>query len=143
MKSCEHNLRGKYMGQIVKCSIIICDDFNGVLIADRGKSKKSLPRVWSIFGKDIKGKETTEQCITKAVDKDLKCTIFDVVPFKEYVFDEESKDTLLVYIGKVKEYITPHKDINAVKWITERELSTHDFTGGEKEILADFFNSLK
>ncbi len=131
------------MGQVVKCSVIICDDFNGVLIAARGKSKRGLPKVWSIFGKDIKGKETAEQCITKAIDKDLKCTIFDITPFKEYVFNEESGDTLLVYTGKVKEYITPHKDINEVKWITERELNTYDFSGGEKEILLDFFNSFK
>lgn len=134
---------GNNMGQIVKCSIIICDDFNAVLIAARGKSKKGLPKVWSIFGKDLKGKETTEQCINKAIDKDLKCTIFDLVPFKEYVLEEESKDTLIVYTGKVKEYITPHKDINEVKWITERELDMHDFSEGEKEILIDFFKNKK
>jgi hypothetical protein len=131
------------VGKVVKCSVIICDDFNGVLIAARGKSKRGVPKVWSIFGKDIKGKENTEQCITKAIDKDLKCTIFDLIPFKEYVINEESEETLLVYIGKVKEYITPHKDINEVKWITERELNMYDFSDGEKEILVSFFNSLK
>lgn len=131
------------MGQVAKCSIIICDDFNGVLIAARGKSKKGLPKVWSIFGKDIKGKETTEQCITKAIEKDLKCTIFDVAPFKEYVFDEMNGKTSLVFTGKVKEYITPHKDISEVKWITERELDMYDFASGEKDILLDFFKSKK
>ena len=130
------------MGQVVKCSIIICDDFNAVLIAARGKTKRGLPKVWSIFGKDIKGKETTEQCISKAIDKDLKCSIFEIAPFKEYVLDEESGEVSLVYIGKVKEYITPHKDISEVKWITERELAMYDFTGGEKEILLDFFNDI-
>ncbi|MGV8980823.1 NUDIX domain-containing protein [Clostridium sp.] len=129
------------MGQIVKCSIIICDDFNGVLIAARGKKKS--PLVWSLFGKDIKGKETTEKCITKAVDKDLNCTIFDMMPFKEYILDEQSGDTSLVYTGKVKHYITTHKDISVVKWITERELNMYDFFGGEKEILSDFFKSTK
>ena len=129
------------MGQIVKCSIIICDDFNGVLIAARGKKK--LPIVWSLFGKDIKGKETSEKCITKAIDKDLSCTIFDMIPFKEYTLDEQSGDALLVYTGKIKHYITTHKDINQVKWITERELDMYNFSGGEKEILSDFFKSTK
>ncbi|WP_291633462.1 DNA mismatch repair protein MutT [Clostridium sp.] len=131
------------MGQVVKCSIIICDDFNGVLIVARGKGKKNLQKVWSIFSKDVKGKGTAEQCITKAINKDLKCNIFDIAPFKEYVLDEENGDTSLVYTGKVKEYITAHKDIQQVKWITESELNMHDFSNGEKEILLDFFESVK
>jgi hypothetical protein len=131
------------MGQVVKCSIIICDDFNAVLIANRGKGKKNLQKLWSIFGKDIKGKETLEQCINKAVDKDLKCTLFDINTFKEYIFDEDSQDTLLVYTGKVKEYLTPHKEINQIRWITERELDKYEFEGGEKEILLDYFKSRK
>jgi len=97
------------MGQVSKCSIIICDDFNGVLIAARGKSKKGLPKVWSIFGKDIKGKETTEQCITKAIEKDLKCTIFDVAPFKEYVYDEfkriANNNNVKIYDLSAKKYL--------------------------------------
>lgn len=125
------------MGKIIKCSIIICDDFNAVLIAARGKKK--LLKQWSIFGKDIKGKESTEQCINKAIDKDLNCTIFDLMPFKEYVLDEDSGELLFVYTGKVKHYITPHKDISGVKWITERELNMYEFSSGEKEILLDFF----
>ncbi|GCD09869.1 hypothetical protein [Clostridium tagluense] len=128
------------MGKIVKCSIIICDDFNGVLIAARGKKK--LQKIWSIFGKDIKGKETSEQCVTKTIDKDLNCTIFDLAPFKEYVLDKDSGDTLLVYTGKVKHYINKHKDINQIKWITERELDMYDFASGEKEILIDLFNDI-
>lgn len=131
------------MGQVVKCSIIICDDFKAVLIASRGKGKKNLQKLWSIFGKDIKGKETTEQCINKAVDKDLKCTLFDLNPFKEYIFEEGSGDTLLVYTGKVKEYLTPHKDIQCIRWITERELDNYEFVGYEKELLIEFFKSRK
>jgi len=129
------------MGKVVKCYIIICDDFNAVLIASKGKRK--MQKVWSIFGKDIKGKETPEKCATKAIDKDLNCTIFDMTPFKEYVLDENSKDTSLVYTGKVKHYITTHKDINQIKWITERELDMYDFNSDEKEILMDFFKSMK
>jgi hypothetical protein len=129
------------MGQIVRCSIIICDDFNAVLIAVRGKGKKELQKVWSIFSKEMKGKETTEQCIIKAIDKDLKCNLFNINPFKEYVIDEESRDTEVVYTGKVKEYITPHKDIKQIKWITQRELNMYDFSNGEKQILLDYFKS--
>lgn len=129
------------MGKTIKCSIIICDDFNAVLIAARGKKK--VLKQWSIFGKDIKGKESTEKCINKAIDKDLNSTIFDLMPFKEYVLDEDSGELLFVYTGKVKHYITPHKDISEVKWITERELNIYEFCSGEKEILLDFFKETK
>ena len=129
------------MGKIVKCSVIIYDDFNAVLIADRGKSK--VQKVWSIFSKDIKGKETTEQCVSKAIDKDLNCTIFDMESFKEYVLDEDNGDTSLVYTGKVKHYINKHKNINAIKWITEKELNNYEFSSVEKEILLDFFIKIK
>ncbi|MBU3143374.1 DNA mismatch repair protein MutT [Clostridium sp. CF012] len=129
------------MGKVVRCSIIICDDFNAVLIAARGKKK--IQKVWSIFGKDIKGKETSEQCVCKAIDKDLNCTIFDMMPYKEYVLATDSGDTLLVYTGKVKHYINTHKDISQIKWITERDLDMYDFDSEEKEILIDFFKSMK
>ena len=43
------------MGKVVRCSIIIYDDFDNVLIAERGKKNE---RTWGIFGKEIKGKET-------------------------------------------------------------------------------------
>lgn len=129
------------MGKIVKCSILICDDYNAVLIASRGKSKGNLQKEWSIFSKEIKGKENVEKCITKAIDKDLKCMIFDITPFKEYVFDEESGDTLLVCTGKVKEYLTPSKEINCVKWITKNQIDMYDFCSEDKEIISDFFKS--
>ncbi len=131
------------MAQIVSCSIIICDDFNAVLIANRGKGKKGLQNPWSIFSRDMKGKETTEQCIIKAIDKYLQCTLFDLTIFKEYALDKDSGDTSLIYTGKVKEYLTPHKEINKIKWITERELDQYEFSGTEKEILLDFFKSKK
>ena len=74
------------------------------MIAERGKRNE---RTWGIFGKEIKGKETEEKCISKVVDKDIKCTIFDLKPFKEYVLEDEKK--LKVFTGGVKEYITCHK----------------------------------
>lgn len=129
------------MEKVVKCSVIICDDFNAVLIAARGKSKKNSQKVWSIFSKEIKGKDDVEKCITKAIDKDLKCMIFDITPFKEYVFDKESGDTSLVYTGKVKEYLTPSKEINSIKWVTKSQVGMYDFSNEDKEIILDFFKS--
>jgi hypothetical protein len=127
-----------HMSNIVKCSIIIYDDFNNVLIAERGKGKKVV-KEWGIFGKSIKGKETEEKCILKAVDKDIKCTVFDLKPFKTYILNDQD-EKLQVYTGTIKEYITCHKTINSVKWIGRRELDNYQFNQEEKQILKDFFS---
>lgn len=125
------------MGKVVRCSIVIYDDFNNVLIAERGKR---ADKVWGLFGKEMKGKETEDKCICKAVDKDLKCTIFDLQPFKEYDLNEESEGKLKVFKGTVKEYITCHRNINGVKWINKKDIINYNFNDEDKKILEEFFN---
>lgn len=124
------------MGMVTKCSIIIYDDFGNVLIAERGKRNE---RTWGIFGKEIKGKETEEKCISKVVDKDIKCTIFDLKPFKEYVLEDEKK--LKVFTGGVKEYINCHKSINDIKWISKKNIEDYIFNDEDKMILNDYFQN--
>ena len=124
------------MGMVTKCSIIIYDDFGNVLIAERGKRNE---RTWGIFGKEIKGKETEEKCISKVVDKDIKCTIFDLKPFKEYVLEDEKK--LKVFTGGVKEYLTCHKSINDIKWISKKNIEDYIFNDEDKMILNDYFQN--
>ena len=119
---------------VTKCSIIIYDDFGNVLIAERGKRNE---KTWGIFGKDIKGKETEEKCISKAVDKDIKCTIFDLKPFKEYNLEDENK--LKVFTGSVKEYITCHKSISNIKWIAKKDINDYILNDEDKMILNDYF----
>ena len=127
-----------YMSDTIKCSIVIYDDFNNVLIAERGKGKKVIKQ-WGIFGKEIKGKETDEKCILKAVDKDIKCTIFDLKHFNTYNLNDENNKHQ-VYTGTIKEYITCHKSINSVKWIGKSEIDKYAFNDEEKQILIDYFN---
>lgn len=127
-----------HMSDIVKCLIVIYDDFNNVLIAERGKGKKVI-KEWGIFGKNIKGKETEDKCISKAVDKDIKCTIFDLKPFKTYVLNDQDQK-IQVYTGTIKEYITCHRTINSLKWIGKSEVDSYLFNEEEKQILKDFFN---
>ncbi len=122
------------MGMVTRCSIIIYDDFGNVLIAERGKRNE---RTWGLFSKEMKGKETEEKCISKAVDKDIKCTVFDLKPFKEYVVEDEKK--LKVFTGSVKEYITCHKSINNIKWISKRDIEGYIFNDEDKMILNDYF----
>ena len=101
---------------VTKCSIIIYDDFGNVLIAERGKRNE---KTWGIFGKDI------------------KCTIFDLKPFKEYNLEDEKK--LKVFTGSVKEYITCHKSISNIKWIAKKDINDYIFNDEDKMILNDYF----
>lgn len=125
------------MSKVVKCSVVIYDDFNNVLIAERGKGK-GVEKVWGLFGKEMKGKETLEKCICKAVDKDIKCTIFELEQYKEYSLDDDQM--LQVFKGTIKEYITTHKSINMVKWINKHDLENYNMNELDKSILVDFFN---
>ena len=98
------------MGMITRCSIIIYDDFGNVLIAERGKRNE---RKWGTFGKEIKGKETEEKCISKAVDKDIKCTIFDLKPFKEYNLEGEEKAEKMINKGYWIDILKGIEEINS------------------------------
>ena len=126
------------MEKALKCSIVIYDDFNNVLILQRGKAKKGEMPVWSLFEKEVKGKATLEKTITKAVDKDIKCTIFDLENFKEYDFDEEK---LVVFKGMIKERVTLHKTIADSKWVKLSDLNKYNFNNIDRKIIEDFFLS--
>lgn len=124
------------MRKIIGCSIIIKDDFNNVLIVQR-KVKKNEPKKWDIFSRNIRGKESPEKCINRAIKEDLKTIIFDLEPFKEYVIDEENENNILVYTGCIKERIILHADIIMSKWINLKDIESYDFVSGAKEKLLD------
>ena len=130
------------MSKVIKSSVIIYDDYNNVLIAERGKGKKDSPKLWGIFGRTLRGKEDGESCVSKVIDKELTCTLFDLAPFKQYPISFE-EGVLQVFTGKIKEMVSLHKDINKVKWISAREIENFNFVEGEKEIVLDFLNSVK
>lgn len=127
------------MNEVIKTLIIIYDNYNNVLAIQRGNTKDNPRGIWSLVGKELKGKESEEACIIKAVEKNLGCGIFNLALFKEYSINGENNGKLVVYSGVVGGYITCHKSIGKIKWINEKEVETHNFSIEEKEILTDFF----
>lgn len=123
------------MNKITRCSLIIKDDFNNVLIIQR-KVKKGQPKVWSILSRDIKGKETPEKCLEKISKDDLKSIVFDLIHFNDYNINS-------AYTGIIKESIVLHKDILYSKWINKVNLEDVDLMEDDKKILLDFFSHLK
>lgn len=128
------------MSKVINCSLIIKDDFNNVLIIQR-KVKKGQPKLWSILNRDIKGKETLEKCFEKIAKDDLKGIVFNLKHFKDIAINEEGMKS--VYTGEIKESIILHKDITTSRWINENVMDQYDFIEYDKEILKDFFESVK
>lgn len=129
------------MSKIVKTSIIIYDDYNNILAVQKGKNKDNPREMWSLVGKELKGKESEEKAIIKAVEKELGCGILNLAPVGEYAINGENNEKILVYSGVVGGQIVCHKTINKMKWINEREVETCGFSMTEKEALMDFFKN--
>lgn len=124
------------MAKIIECSIVIKDDFKNVFIVQR-KAKRKEPKLWYLVGKKMKGKETTEKCINKAIKEDLKSIIFNLEPaFELEINDLES---CLVYQGELKERVVYGTEIVEGRWISEREIDNYDFAPYEKEKLIKYF----
>lgn len=124
------------MANIIECSIVIKDHFNNVFIVQR-KTKKKEPKLWYLVGKKIKGKETTEKCINKAIKDDLKTIVFNLEPVLE--LEINNSENCLVYEGELRERIVYGTEIVDGRWISEREINNYEFAPYEKEKLIEYF----
>lgn len=129
------------MGKVIGCSVILQDDFNNVLIIQKGKKKeKSL---WKCVGRLKKGKETDEKCIVSSIKEDLNTLVFDLEPLTELEINKDNNESILLYSGKIKEYMNLGKNVKAIEWINERTIDNYEFLDSEKEILLEYFKELK
>lgn len=124
------------MTNIIECSIVIKDDFNNIFIVQR-KTKKKEPKLWYLVGKKIKGKETSEKCINKAIKEDLKTIIFNLEPAFE--LDINDSESCLVYTGELKERVVYGNEIVDARWISEDEIDKYEFGSYEKEKILKYF----
>lgn len=68
--------------------------------------------------------------------------VFDLEPIKEFNLSN-NEETILIYSGKIKEYMNLGKNVCEASWINENTIDKYDFIDGEKEILLDYFKSNK
>lgn len=125
------------MSKIAECSVVIKDDFNNFFIV-RKKVKRNQPQLWYLIGKKIRGKETEEKCIARAVKDDLKSIIFNLEKIGETSIDNE--ETCALYVGELKEKIVYGTEIVEGEWINERQLDKFDLAPGEKEKILRYLN---
>lgn len=127
------------MGRIAECSVIIKDDFNNIFIVRR-KTKRNEPKLWYIVGKKIRGKETEEKCIARAIKDDLKSIIFNLEKLGEIKISTEEDELCAVYLGQLKEKIVYGNDIVEGKWVSAKELENYDLAEYEKEKILCYIN---
>ncbi|MDU5108724.1 NUDIX domain-containing protein [Clostridium sp.] len=127
------------MARIAECSVIIKDDFNNIFIVRR-KTKRNEPKLWYIVGKKIRGKETEEKCITRAIKDDLKSIIFNLEKLGETKINEENEEVCAVYLGQLKEKVVYGNDIVEGKWVSIKELENYDLAEYEKEKILLYVN---
>lgn len=120
------------MSKIAECSVIIKDDFNNIFIVRR-KTKRNQPQLWYIVGKKIKGRETEEKCITRAVKDDLKSIVFNMEKIGETIINKELDEFCAIYSGELKEKVVYGTDIVEGKWVSAKDLENYDLAEGEKE----------
>lgn len=125
------------MGNVIGCSIILKDDFNNILIIK--KEQKKNFGLWKCVGRLKKGRENNEKCITNSVKEELNTLVFDLKEVKEFKINDENEDSIMIYEGKIKDYMNLGKKVMDMKWISENEIENFEFLDGEKEILLEYF----
>ncbi|WP_322392386.1 hypothetical protein, partial [Clostridium perfringens] len=103
------------------------------------KTKKNEPKFWYTIGRKLRGRETEEKCISRAIKEDLKSIIFNLEQVAE-ILNEELNEIRVVYKGELKERVTYGNDIADGKWISLIEIDQYEFAQGEKEKLLMYFN---
>lgn len=126
------------MAKITECSIIIKDDFNNVFVVER-KTKKNEPKLWYNVGKKVRGKESEEKCISRAVKEDLKSIVFNLERLGE-VLNKDKDEVCAVYKGELKERVTYGNDIVDGKWLSINEIDMCELESGEKEKILMYIN---
>lgn len=126
------------MTKIVSCTLIIKDDFNNVLILKK-KAKRGQEETWSLLTQKLRGKESDEKCLNRAMKDIFKSIIFNLEEFNEYELNQEDGESTKVYLGDLKERFVLDKSYDEAKWISKNDLDKYNFEELHKNILKDFY----
>ncbi|MGL4850449.1 MAG: NUDIX hydrolase [Clostridium sp.] len=123
------------MENINGCYILLKDDFGNILLVQKGKKKN--PGKWQLVGRFKKGKETNDKCINNSIKEDLNTLIFDLEEYKTFTIAEIGN--ILVFTGKIKDFMNHGKNIVNSEWISKSKFETMDTDEISSVILNDFF----
>ena len=115
---------------------MIKDDFNNVLIVKK-KAKRGTIAKWSLLNQKLRGKESDEKCVARAVKDILKTIVFDNEFFSEFPMDTE--ESVKVYVGNLKEKYVLDKSYDESTWINKNRIDDYDLEELDKKILKEYF----
>ncbi|MGL5417003.1 MAG: NUDIX hydrolase [Clostridium sp.] len=123
------------MENINGCYVLLKDDFGNILLVQKGKKKN--PGKWQLVGRNKKGKESNDKCINNSIKEDLNTLIFDLEEYKSFNISET--DNILVFTGKIKDFMNHGKNVVTSEWISKSKFETLDTDEITSVILKDFF----
>jgi 8-oxo-dGTP diphosphatase len=129
------------MNTFIGCSVIIYDHQGRVLIAQRGRNKRTFPLLWETIGGALEVNESPDECIRREAEEEIGCNLHDLRLFKVYVVREpENQHILIVYTGRIESEIRLNYEIEDVKWITVDDIDNYSFyVDSCKQKLIDFY----
>jgi 8-oxo-dGTP diphosphatase len=111
------------MNTLIGCSIVIYDDMNRTLIAQRSMSKKFAPLMWETVGGRLEEDEITEACIRRETLEEIGCRLKHLKLFKVYVIKEsENRHVLIVFTGQIEGEPKLNEEIETIQWIRKAEI---------------------
>lgn len=123
------------MANVIGCSIIFKDDFDNILIIK--KEQKKNFGLWKCVGRLKKGRENNEKCIINSVKEELNTLIFDLKEVKEFKIND--KDSIMIYEGKIKDYMNLGKKVMDMRWISKSDIENYELLDWQKEMLLEYF----
>ncbi len=123
------------MSKAVECTLLIKDDFNNILLLSK-KVKRGEKQSWSLLSHKIRGKESEEKCIERAVKDVLKSIPFETKFVKEYNFEDE---VIKVYSAILRERVVLHKNYKEFKWISKSDIDNLELQELDKNIINEYF----
>lgn len=123
------------MSKAVECTLLIKDDFNNILLLSK-KVKRGEKQYWSLLSQKVRGKESEEKCIERAVKDVLKSIPFETKFVKEYNFEDE---VIKVYSAILRERVVLHKNYKEFKWISKSDIDNLELQELDKNIINEYF----
>jgi len=128
---------------LISSSVIIYDNKNRILLAQRSSTKKQDPGLWETIGGTIEFGESPEECLKREVKEELGCGIKNTKLFNVYNFVKDDLQLIsIVYLANIDGIPKFNKDeVRDLRWFSENEAMKLKFSVNCKQRVTDFFNS--
>lgn len=125
------------MSTIIGCALIVKDDFKNVLILQK-KVKRGEEEAWCLITSKLRGKETLEKSINRGVKDSIKALAFDLEELDEVIVNEETNESLKVFVANIKEKPMLDKLYVDYRWVNKNQIDNYNLQQYEKDILKKY-----